>query len=322
MITKKKFSKETMIFEGMLIVVAIGMSFLLLRMGGHKMVVLNLFYLPIVLAGYYLGRTNAGILALFSVLAASIAMTFDNSGFASFSTPMAVGLALTVWAGCLGLTAILIGTLCDERARSVDELHGAYVGVVEVLATYLQNASPTGKARAIRIAELSQKVATHLKLTHREVDDIRVAALLYDLGNVEITTQLLSKAVDTVESDPTTAGRYTFSGTDLVHSLGAVLSGALPLILNQDATAREILSADSNNTHKVMPIGGDILCAVRAFDSFTNGLIGDKPLSTHDALMEMRKDSAAGYNPDVLNVIETIGPLPSKEASPELATAY
>ena len=67
--------RDSLVFELMLLVVASGMAFLLYQMGVYKIVVLNLFFLPIVLAGYYLGRTSAGVLALFSVLAATIAAT-------------------------------------------------------------------------------------------------------------------------------------------------------------------------------------------------------------------------------------------------------
>ena len=101
-------NRDRRILEIMLIVVAMGMTFLLYRMGGYKMVILNLFYLPIVLSGYYLGRTSAGVLALLSVLAVTITATLDTTGFAAYRTPVMIGLALTVWGATLGLTAILV----------------------------------------------------------------------------------------------------------------------------------------------------------------------------------------------------------------------
>ena len=48
----------------------------------------------------------------------------------------------------------------SPSADAVEELHEAYVGVVSVLATYLQSANPNAKARSTRVAELSQAVAT------------------------------------------------------------------------------------------------------------------------------------------------------------------
>jgi hypothetical protein len=288
----------------MLIVVTIGMTFLLYRMGGYKMVVLNLFYLPIVLSGYYLGRTNAGVLALLSVLAVTIAVTLDSTGFAAYSTPIMVGLAVTVWAAALGLTAILVGTLCDERAKTVEELHVAYVGVVEVLSRYLQSADPKVKARSTRIAELSQAVAAEMKLSRKDIDDIRVGALLYDLGNVEITTQLLSKAVDTLESQPGKDNKFTFSGTDLVQSLGSVLSGALPLLLSQDHEAHGCLVTEQDAYSHGLPLGAKIIRTVRAFDALTAGESDMPPTPPQEALRELRKDVSGGLDPEVLDALE------------------
>lgn len=287
-------------FEIMLIIVTVGMTALLYRMGGYKMVVLNLFYLPIVLSGYFLGRTSAGVLALLSVLAVSVTASLDSTGFAAYRTPVLVGLSLTVWGSTLGLTAILVGTLCDERSKTVEELHVAYVGVVEVLSAYLQSANPKVKARSTRVAELSQGVAEAMRLPRKQIDDIRVGALLFDLGNVEITTQLLNRAVDTLEAKAVRSNTHTFSGVELVHSLGSVLSGAMPLMLNQDDAIRACVAADSGAASGEVPLGAKIIRAARAYD----GLVfneSDTSLSPTEALQELGKDISGDFDPDVLS---------------------
>ena len=297
-------TKDRRILEVMLIVVTVGMTYLLFRMGGYKMVVLNLFYLPIVLSGYFLGRTSAGVLALFSVLAVTITTTLDSTGFAAYSSPITMGLALTVWAAALGLTALLVGTLCDERAKTVEELHAAYVGVVEVLSRYLQSANPRIKARSTRVAELSQAVAEEMKLSRKEVNDVRVGALLHDLGNVEITTHVLAKAVDALEANCTKNNSYTFSGSDLVRSLGSVLSGAMALLLSQDDAARECLATEDYRTSGEIPLGAKIIRTVRVYDSLTEDAPTGARVTPQDAIQELRKDISGGHDPEVLDNLE------------------
>ena len=46
----------------------------------------------------------------------AVVTTLDATGFAAYSSPIMVGLAVTVWAAVLGLTALLVGTLFDARA--------------------------------------------------------------------------------------------------------------------------------------------------------------------------------------------------------------
>ncbi len=292
--------KDRRAFEIMLIIVTLGMTALLYRMGGYKMVVLNLFYLPIVLSGYYLGRTSAGVLALLSVLAVSVTASLDSTGFAAYRTPVLVGLSLTVWGSALALTAILVGTLCDERSKTIEELHVAYVGVVEVLSAYLQSANPKVKARSTRVAELSQGVAEAMKLPRKQIDDIRVGALLFDLGNVEITTQLLSRAVDTLEANAGRSTSHTFSGVELVHSLGSVLKGAMPLMLNQDDAIRACTMADTGAASGDVPLGAKIIRAARAYDGLVFGESGSS-LSPAEAVQELRKDISGDFDPEVLD---------------------
>jgi len=298
-----KQSKEKITLEVMLLVVIVGMTYLMYRLGGYKMVALNLFFLPIVLSGYYLGRTSAGITALFSTLAVTIACSVEPTGFSGFHSPIMMGLAITVWAGVLGLTAILVGTLCDERAAKVDELHEAYVGVVEVLSRYLQSGQPKVKTRSMRIAEMCEAVAAAMGLSRKETDDIRVGAMLFDLGSVQITTKVISRAVDTLEAQPNRDDNHTFLGMDLVHSLSSVLHGAVPLLLSQDDAARE-LAEESAGTSAEVPLGARIIRAVRSFDALAYGPNGAPKSSPQQALRELRKNTAGDADDEVLNAIE------------------
>jgi len=300
-----KLTKERRVFEIMLIIVTLGTTFLLYRMGGFKMAALHLYFLPIVLSGYYLGRNSAGVLALFSALAVTIVVTSDSTGFAAHDSPLLVGLALTAWAAVLGLTAILVGTLCDERAATVSELEVAYVGVIEVLSKYLQSANPKTEARSVSVAQLSRRVAEDMKLPHKEIDDIRVGALLYDLGDVEITTTLINKAVSSLEAKSNAAKR-TFMGTDLAQSLSSVLHGALPLLLAQDDAARDLLAEEDRVGTMQVPAGAQIIRAVRAYVDLTESRPNGEPRSPAAAIREMRADSVSDYDRQVLNSIERV----------------
>lgn len=294
-------SKEKRIFEGMLIVLILGMTTVFLIMHEHGLIILNLFFLPVVLCGYFLGRGSAGVLALLSVLTVTIAASLFTPRFGGYTTPVRVGLALALWAAALGLTALLMGTLCDERTRTVNELHKAYVGVVEVLFKYLQSSDPRTKARSIRIAELSQSVAREMRLTRKQIDDIRVAALLRDLESVEITTQLVSRAMTTLERDTARAHSHTFQGTDLVHSLGSVLDGALPLIVSQNDELRDCLDVQPGAQGGEVLAGAQIIGAVRAFDALVGGDAHRAPMDASTAIKVLRQQNA--YPAEVIDAI-------------------
>lgn len=289
----ERFLEMTLVF------VTAGLACLLYSMTGMKVVVLNLFYLPVVLAGFFLGRYRAGVLALLSVISATIVVATDLRGFSAQTTPIMIALAVTFWGSSLGLTSILVGTLSDQRDTKALEAHEAHIGVMEVLARYLQSANPDLEHRALEVARLSARVAEGMRLSSKELDDIRVAALLLDMENIEITARVIRKAVDELEDDAGSVRQRTFNGTELVRSLGTALRGAFPLLLAQSTHG-----ADHARTST--PFGARIIRTVRAYvqlldrhrDSGSRG-----PLA---AISELRRDSDAEHDPAVLHALETV----------------
>lgn len=287
---QEKLKKEQWILEIAIILGALGLTCLLYQMQTYKMVILNLFFLPVVLSGFFLGRYLAGVTALFCFLSASVVVALNLTTVETYSSPMITGLAITAWGGVLGLTSLLIGTLSDERRTQMHELHDAYVGVVEVLSRYLQSAHPQLKNRSIRIAELSQAVASQMRLSPREIDDIRVAALLYDVGNIEITTTVIRKAVGALEVDSETDFEQKIQGMDLVLSLGTVLNGAVPLLLNQDEELEAAIPSEKTAMQRETPLGAKIIRTVRAYDNITECQRAQQPTEASDPFDELQRD--------------------------------
>jgi len=303
------------VLEISLFAICAALTFLLYTVVGYKMVVLNLFYLPVVLAAFYLGRHRAGVLALVCVLMASIVAVLDLEGFAATTTPLVIGLSLVVWSAVMGLNAIFVGTLGDERSKKIDELHDAYLGVVEVLAHYLKSASPEKKDHSKRVAMLSQSVARRMRLSEREVDDIRVAALLQDINNLEVTAKVIQRAVGDL-SKACSHTSYTFHGSDLVQSLGSVLTSAMPLIVSQ-SDGMDIAFGDDEVEHHVdIPFGMAIIQTISRFDTLIHDSIEVGP---REAINILRSEFDADHHPAVLHALEQeVGEMSSGDAINDL----
>lgn len=300
MFSRRQYSERSI--EISLFSICIFLTTLLYFVVGFKMVVLNLFYLPVVLAAFYLGRHRAGILALLCVVFASVVAVLDLESFASTTSPLVIGLSLTVWGAVMGLNAIFVGTLSDERTQKLDELHDAYLGVVEVLSRYLKSADPALKDRSKRIAAISQDVARQMRLSDREVDDIRVAALLQDIDNIEVTAKVIHRAVGDLRQ-ANQADEHTFHGSDLVHSLGSVLTGALPLILNQRDTLVTSFSEEDEDAQTETPFGAKIIDAASRYDALA---YGDAGVTAEEAINLLRSDLDVDYHPAVIHALEQL----------------
>jgi hypothetical protein len=307
---------EKKILEIILIVICIALCCLLYRVGDYRMVVLNLFYLPIVLAAFYLGRYHAGILALFCVMSVSTVIALNLNTATAFTSPLVIGLALAIWGAVLGINALLVGTLSDEKMNKIDELHDAYVGVVEVLVRYLNSADPKLKDQVTKISKLSQHVAMRMRLSDKEIDDIRVAALLQDIESIEVTARVIRKAVgDLSHVKRNNTEEHTFNGRDLVHSLGSVLTGALPLLVDY----RGELPAENAENGIPTPVetvmGAKILRTVRRYLA----LVSQAHPATQPRVIfsALRNDLEFEHHPAVLHALEQVV-LGSSKNAPEI----
>jgi hypothetical protein len=299
MLREKK--RERLLLELMLIAICIGLTCLVYKTEGYKFTTLNLFYLPVVLGGFFLGRYSTGILAVFCVMTTSLVCALQINEFSNYASPLAVGLTVTIWGANLCLTALLVGTLSDERTTQAEELHEAYVGVVEVLAKYLQGGNPQLNACTNRVVRLSQQIALEMRLSTKCIDNIRVAALMQGFSKIEVTTKVISRAVHSLEGKGN-SGDFSFHGADLVHSLGVVLHGAIPILANQDPV---LMTTLQGRTTSEVPIGAQVLRVARAYDALTMGRAGES-LTPAEAIKELRADRAAEYDIDVLEVLERI----------------
>ena len=89
--------KEKLALEIILVLISVAIACLLFAMQGYKLVVLNLFFLPVALGAFYLGRYRAGVLALFCGVSASLVVTQDVASFCATTSPLVIALAMTVW---------------------------------------------------------------------------------------------------------------------------------------------------------------------------------------------------------------------------------
>jgi hypothetical protein len=289
-------ARQERIIEICLILSTLGIAGLLHTLDVGKFTVLNLFFMPIVLAGFFLGRYRAGVLALLSVASAGVIVSLDIPSFGASMSPVVVAMAMTIWAAILGLTSLLVGTLSDDRYRKATEAHEAYVGVVEVLSRYLQTIHPALENRAQRVSRLSEQVAIKMRLAPKEIDNIRVAALLLDMENVEITARVIRRAVGEVGAEA--FEQRTVAGADLVKSLGTVLQGAFPLLTSPDG--RSITAVEES------PFGARIISSVRAYlrhqdDPWDNG-----SRSSADIIEELKQDEEAQHHPAVLHAMQEV----------------
>ena len=272
----------------------------------YKIGFLNFFYLPIIVAGYYLGKRFAVLTAILCVLVVAwTAVLFPQLFFSEVGMKLYVTISLLAWASFLILTSAAIGYLYEEKERKIQELRQAYVGVIEILAKYLESTDRYTKGHSIRVAHLAEDIAHVLRLSRYEVENIRTAGLLHDIGKTEISMELINKAAALTTEEKEIVDTHTEKGAQLLSLVAGVLKEAVPLVLAHHQYYFVEKQFDSNAIQKI-PIGAAIIAVADAYDA----IVTDRPYragkAPWQAFEEIEKNSGKQFHPKAVEALHQV----------------
>lgn len=86
-----------------------------------------------------------------------------------------------------------IETFVGDLQRSVDENHELFIGTVKALAAAIDGKDPYTRGHSERVSRFSVATAQGLGLPEDEIEQIRISALLHDVGKIGIDDRVLKK---------------------------------------------------------------------------------------------------------------------------------
>ena len=154
------------------------------------------------------------------------------------------------------------------------------------------------------VAELSAQVAQTLRQPDLEVQRIRLAATLHDIGKTAIPESLLNKPGPLDEHDWTFMHRHTLIGERIVLAAPA-LAGTAPLIRSSHEHLDGSGYPDALYGEEI-PLGSRIIAACDAFDAMTTARSYREAGTVHDALDELTRCSGSQFDPAVVEALRQI----------------
>lgn len=207
-------------FEKILVSVILVAAFAGTYFIAEKLVVLNFYYLPVLVAGYFLGRRFGVLSAVFSILVVMISGLVFPERFFPSGEKLRGAVELLSWGGFLILASITVGTLYERNEQKLKELKNAYVGILEILSKYLESTDRYTKGHSVRVAELAMEIGIAMDLPRPEVETIRVAGLLHDIGKIEVSGEILTKAAALSSEEKELMDLHTVKGAYILTAVG------------------------------------------------------------------------------------------------------
>ncbi len=81
----------------------------------------------------------------------------------------------------------------EELQRSHEQLKKAFDGIVNVITSIIEEKDPYTAGHQRRVTQLACAIAKEMNLLEEEINGLRMAGLIHDLGKIRIPTEILSK---------------------------------------------------------------------------------------------------------------------------------
>jgi putative nucleotidyltransferase with HDIG domain len=294
-------------FEAIIVLVILLSSFLGTYFLDDPSIVLNFYYLPVLVASYFLGRRMGLLTATLSILfVLTCAVLFP---FRFFTPNMLVRdiCRLSSWGGFLILASVIVGSLYEMKESGLRDLKDAYVGIVEILAKYLESTDRYTQGHSVRVSELAMDVAIAMGLHRTDVENIRVAGLLHDIGKVEVSGEILRKAANLTTEEKEEIDKHSEQGARIISSVGSVLQEVVPIVMAH----HEYFSSNENGRKGIskegeMPLGARILAVADSFDAMTTDRPYRKGMPPWQAREEITVNAGKQFDPRVVEAFKRV----------------
>jgi putative nucleotidyltransferase with HDIG domain len=261
--------------------------------------ILNFYYLPALVASYLLGRRKGVLVAVLSIVSVLIcAMLFPQRFFSDPSLYNSI-VRLLSWVGFLFLASVIVGTLYDQNKHRLQDLKNAYIGIIEILAKYLESTDRYTKGHSVRVAELSMSTAIAMQLPRAQVENIRAAGLLHDIGKIEISGEVLQKAAQLSDEERELINTHPMKGGHILASVGGVLKEVVPIVVAHHKYFVDTIDSNNRDIQKI-PLGARIVAVADAFDAMTTDRPYRKGMPARQALEEIGAKSGKQFDPGVV----------------------
>src|SRR3954451_1345730 len=169
----------------------------------------------------------------------------------------------------------------------------ALTGVIAPLAHY------SGQPSAL-IAGIVTQMARQLQLPDPEIDRIRVAALLHDVGKVAVPQEILEKPAALTSAEWRTVVQHPRIGQVILEHVAAVRD-SVPIILHH----HERYAGHGypyGLRAKEIPLGARIVAIADAYDAMTHDRPYKRAISHDAAIAELRLHAGTQFDPELIGV--------------------
>jgi diguanylate cyclase (GGDEF)-like protein/putative nucleotidyltransferase with HDIG domain len=197
------------------------------------------------------------------------------------------------------------------RVREMSDLH---LATVEALALAIDAKDQTATSHIRRVQAYTAGIAQAMGMAEPEVQGLRTAALLHDIGKLAVPEHILSKPGPLTQEESQRMQVHPQVGAEII----AHVAFPYPVapIIQSHHERWDGKGYPSGLSGQAIPFGARILAAVDYFDALSSDRPFHKALSRDEALEQIKQESGKALDPAVVETLVRL--MPQLEAAAAL----
>jgi putative nucleotidyltransferase with HDIG domain len=188
-----------------------------------------------------------------------------------------------------------------HRSRLVEELEGAFLATLGVLADAVELQDAYTADHADEVAEVAVAVGRRLGIEGAALDRLRYGALLHDVGKIGVPGELLRKPGPLTPEERKRMDEHTAIGARMLERI-PFLAPVAPLVRSAHERYDGGGYPDGLRGEEI-PLGAMVIATCDAFHAMTSDRSYRRAMSLSDAIAELQANAGTQFDPNVVEAL-------------------
>jgi len=197
-----------------------------------------------------------------------------------------------------------VTTRTAELHRERMRLERISTATLEALVNALEAKDPYLRGHSARVADLSATIASQMELSDEEVEQVRVAGRLHDIGKIGTRESVMEKQGPLTPEEYDHVKQHVIIGSQILaplHHLGSVINHVRSHHERWDGSGYpDGLKGED------IPVGARVIGAAEVFDALTTSRPYQDKLTPEQAVEHMAQLSGTVLDPKVYEALATV----------------
>jgi GAF domain-containing protein len=199
----------------------------------------------------------------------------------------------------------MLETIADQLGGTIEQaelfasLERSYFETVEALSSALEAKDAYTLDHARSITDMSANVGRRLGMREDEIRDLKLGALLHDIGKIGVPNEILSKPGPLTDDEFEVMKEHTVIGEQIIASV-EFLQGVRPLVLHEHERW-DGAGYPHGLAGEEIPLGARIIFVCDAWHAMTSDRPYREALPVDEAMRRLREGGGSQFDPAVVD---------------------